>query len=264
MFTKRLFYLLIVVAVMMISTTPAFAIVGGQADGNRHPYVGAIDVRPTGRRIPCTGTLISPTVFLTAGHCTSFFDQAGLTKARVTFDSVFSDNAQFYTGTVHTNPLYTPFMSGSQDNPGDFGVIVFSAPVTGITPASLPTAGLLDQLGPQGLHNIVFPTVGYGITRLLGGSNGGGAPDIDRNSAGTRMMASQTFFSLTDAWLRLSMLNDGRVCTGDSGAPNFLGDTNLVVAIGIGGDFACEAMDAALRLDTPSVRTFIGQFVVLP
>jgi hypothetical protein len=141
---------------------------------------------------------------------------------------------------------------------------VFSEPVAGITPASLPTAGLLDQYGPQGLHNVIVPTVGYGITRLLGGSNGGGPPDIDRNSAGTRMLATQTFFSLTDAWLRLSMLDDGRACTGDSGAPNFLGGTDLVVAIGISGDFACEAMDAALRLDTPSARAFLSQFVELP
>ena len=43
-----------------------------------------------------------------------------------------------------------------------------------------------------------------------GGSNGGGPPDIDRNSAGTRMLATQTVFSLIDAWLRLSMLDDGR------------------------------------------------------
>ncbi len=256
--------LAIIVAVSLLTATPAFAIIGGQPDGNGHPYVGGIDVRPTGRRIPCPGTLISPTVFLTAGHCTRFFDQAGLTEARVTFDPVFSDSAMFYTGTVHTNPLYTPFMTGSYSDPGDFGVIVFSAPVTGIIPAALPTVGLLDQLGPQDLHNMVFPTVGYGITRLLGGSNGGGPPDIDRNSAGTRMLATQTFFSLTDAWLRLSMLDNGRACTGDSGAPNFLGDTDLVVAIGISGDFACEAMDAALRLDTQSARAFLGQFVVLP
>jgi len=70
-----------------------------------------------------------------------------------------------------------------------------------------------------------------------GGSNGGGPPDIDRNSAGTRMLATQTVFSLIDAWLRLSMLDDGRVCTGDSGAPNFLGNTDLVVAIGIWRQF---------------------------
>jgi Trypsin len=256
--------LVFVLTVSLLTATPVFAIIGGQPDGNGHPYVGALDVRPTGRRIPCTGTLISPTVFLTAGHCTRFFDEAGLTEARVTFEPVFSDNAQFYTGTVHTNPLYTPFMTGSQHDPGDFGIIVFSEPVNGITPASLPTAGLLDQLRPQDLRKMIFPTVGYGITRLLGGSNGGGLPDIDRNSAGTRMLATQTFFSLTDAWLRLSMLDDGRACTGDSGAPNFLGDTDLVVAIGISGDFACEAMDAALRLDTPSVRVFLSQFVELP
>jgi hypothetical protein len=261
---SRLFYLFIAVGIMLITVTPAHAIIAGETDGSRHPYVGAIDVRPTGRPIPCTGTLISPTVFLTAGHCTQFFDAQGLTQARVTFDPVFSDTAQFYTGIVHTNPTYIPFMTGSQYDPDDFGIIVFSVPVSGITPASLPTLGLLEQLSPQHLRNIVFPTVGYGITRLLGGSNGGGQPNIDRNSAGTRMIANQSFFSLTDAWLRLSMLDDGQVCTGDSGAPNFLGDTDLVVAIGIGGDFACEAMDAALRLDTPSARAFLGQFVVLP
>jgi hypothetical protein len=38
----------------------------------------------------------------------------------------------------------------------------------------------------------------------------------------------------------------------------------LVVAIGVGGDFACTAMDAALRLDTPSARAFLGQYVALP
>lgn len=263
MFTNRFLHLLIVLALVVVialTATPAFAIIGGQPDGNAHPYVGGIDVRPTGRRIPCTGTLISPTVFLTAGHCTRFFDAAGLTQAQVTFDPVFSDQATFYTGIVYTNPAF----NRSQNDPGDFGVIVFAQPIKGITPALLPTAGLLDQLGPQGLHDVVFPTVGYGITRLLGGSNGGGRPDIDRDSAGTRMVTTQTFFSLTNSWLRLSMLDGGKSCTGDSGAPQFLGNTDLVVAIGISGDRACEAMNAALRLDTPSARAFLGQFVELP
>jgi len=256
----RSLILALVVAVLLLTATPAFAIIGGQPDGNGHPYVGGIDVRPTGRRIPCTGTLISPTVFLTAGHCTRFFDNAGLTEARVTFDPVFSEAVTFYTGTLHTNPAFTQ----RQNDPGDFGVIVFDNPVIEITPASLPTVGLLDQLGPQGLHNVIFPTVGYGITRLLGGSEGGGHPDIDRDSAGTRMVTDQTFFSLTDSWLRLSMLDGGRSCTGDSGAPQFLGNTDLVVAIGIAGDSHCEAMNAALRLDTPAARAFLGQFVELP
>ena len=38
-----------------------------------------------------------------------------------------------------------------------------------------------------------------------------------------RMLATQSFFSLSDAWLRLSMLENWRGCTGDSGSPNLLG-----------------------------------------
>lgn len=261
---KHLTVFIVLLAAARLGASPVQAIIGGQLDGTRHPYVGAIDVRPTGRRIPCTGTLIAPTVFLTAGHCTRFFDDADLTEARVTFDPEFGDGDTFYTGVVHTNPAYVPFNTGSQADPGDFGVIVFNRPVTGITPALLPGPGLLDQLGPQGLHDVIFPTVGYGISRLLGGSSGGGPPGIDRSSAGTRKVALQSFFSLSDAWLRLSMLDDGRVCTGDSGAPNFLGGTALVVAIGVGGDFACMAMDGTLRLDTPGARAFLGEYVALP
>ena len=57
------------------------------------------------------------------------------------------------------------------------GVVVFDSPVPGITPAALPTAGLLDELGPNELSDEVFPVVGYGISRLTGGSNGAARPD---------------------------------------------------------------------------------------
>jgi hypothetical protein len=122
---------------------------------------------------------------------------------------------------------------------------------------------LLDQMGPQALRTEPFPVVGYGISRLLGGDNGGGAPRPDRTSAGTRKTGVWTFRSLTADWLRLDM-DDAQACTGDSGAPTFLSDTNLVVGIGIGGDSACETMGSALRLDTASTRAFLGQYVTLP
>ena len=48
--------LVIALTASLLTATPAFAIIGGQPDENGHPYVGALDVRPTGRRIPCTGT----------------------------------------------------------------------------------------------------------------------------------------------------------------------------------------------------------------
>ena len=123
---------------------------------------------------------------------------------------------------------------------------------------------MLDQPGPQGLHDEIFTTVGYGISQLLGGVNGGGTPHPDRTSAGTRKVAHASFLSLSPGWLRLLMHEDGQACTGDSGAPSQLGDRDLVVAINIGGDAACSNMDADVRLDTQSARAFLGQYVTLP
>ena len=51
---------------------PAQAITNGTADGNAHPNVGglvAAKAYSDGTWIYCSGTLIAPTVFLTAAHC---------------------------------------------------------------------------------------------------------------------------------------------------------------------------------------------------
>ena len=57
-------------------------------------------------------------------------------------------------------------------------------------------------------------------------------------------------------------------CCGDSGGPNFLGagatETDIVAATTITGDFMCRATNVVYRLDTESVRSFLGQFVSLP
>lgn len=250
---------------LLLLPLPAGAIIGGEADGNQHPYVGAIDVRPTGRTIPASGILISPTVYVTAGHVTAFFDQAGVTEARVTFDPVYSDSATFYTGTVHTHPEFRldPQFRDRRDDPHDIGVVVFDQSIPDITPATLPTKGLLDDLGPQELSTQVFPVVGYGISNLLGGANDGGPPRPDRSSAGTRRTGEWRFLSLTSDWIRFDM-QDAQACTGDSGAPNLLGATNLVIGIGIGGDAHCETMGSDLRLDSAPTRAFLAQYVALP
>src|SRR4030095_14123001 len=57
---------------MLLAMGPAAAITNGQPDAGRHPYVGLMvaldeDGIPLWR---CSGSLLSPTVFLTAGHCT--------------------------------------------------------------------------------------------------------------------------------------------------------------------------------------------------
>lgn len=258
---KRGLFAIFLIAGMLLSAAPAYAIVGGEIDGNRHPYVGSIDASPTGRTIPGSGVLVSPTVYLTAGHATGFFDQAGLTQARVTFDPVVSSSSTYYTGTVHTNPGFY----GSGGDHYDLGVVVFPSPIPGISPATLPSAGLLDQLGSQGLHDEIFTTVGYGVSRLLGGKyDGTGTPRVDRTSGGTRKLVHESFFSF-DPWvLRLEMHEDGVTCTGDSGSPSLFDGTSLIAGVSVSGDAACSNMDEHIRVDTPSARAFLGQYVSLP
>ena len=61
---------------------------------------------------------------------------------------------------------------------------------------------------------------------------------------------------------------DGGTCYGDSGGPNVLGagdsETDIVAAITITGDFMCRATNVDYRLDTPSARAFLAQYVALP
>lgn len=250
-------------ALLTLGAGPAGAIVGGAPDGTAHPYAGAVDATPLGGRNPvASGVLISPTVFLTAAHFTRVLDSAGLTRARVTFDPVVSHAATWYTGTVHTNPAYDPSISGVSGDPGDLGVIVFDTPVPGITPASLPTEGLLDQLAPKELSSTGFTGIGYGISERIG-ANG-----RDFTSAGTRRIAQETFASLGSGWLRLRTIEGADICNGDSGGPSLLGASNLVAGITSiewslsGGE--CRSMPWYQRLDTPSARAFLGQYVTLP
>jgi len=65
--------LLGVVATLLMTAAPASAITYGEPDAGEHPYVGfMIFFDPTEPGwFSCSGTLLSPTVFLTAGHCTN-------------------------------------------------------------------------------------------------------------------------------------------------------------------------------------------------
>ena len=60
----------IMLLTVLASSAVALAITYGQPDGNKHPNVGALVGTFDGQTYPyCSGTLISPTVFLTAAHC---------------------------------------------------------------------------------------------------------------------------------------------------------------------------------------------------
>ena len=65
-------------------------------------------------RIICSGTLVTPRVFLTASHCTAFEAENGFTRAYVTFDPNFGTDPNHdifstpYVGEIVTNPAFKP------------------------------------------------------------------------------------------------------------------------------------------------------------
>jgi hypothetical protein len=261
---KRVAVTGLVVATLLAVAGSAQAIVYGQPDGNRHPYVGALvaEWQEPGRPdLFCSGTLISPTVFLTASHCTAALADMGIEpdEVWVTFDATFDEDSPLLPGTYHTHPEFGFSGPGGRSDPHDIAVIVLDAPVSGITPARLPTLNLLDTLD---LRRQRFTAVGYGTVRE---TRRGGPQNILENTE--RRFAAQSFMSLTKSWLNLSMnqaTGDGGTCYGDSGGPHFLGDSNLIVSITVTGDAVCKASDVTYRVDTASARAFLDDFVAVP
>ena len=240
----------------------AGAITYGEPDGQRHPNVGALVAFPGSANAEvCTGTLIAPTVFLTASHCTAFLEGLGL-PAGVIFDSVVNPGAPAIAGVMHTNPDFKLTGAKSKD-PADVAVVTLAQAPAGISPASLPPVGELDSLGTAGLRTLAFTAVGYGARERV--KVGPGAPQF--GPSGTRYVSESSFRALTRSYLHLSQnpsLSDGGTCFGDSGGPNFLGSSDVIAAITITGDAVCRATNVTLRLDRPSVQAFLDEFVDVP
>jgi len=248
---------------VLLATGAASAITYGQPDGDRHPYVGAlVGSDAEGEFVFCSGTLIAPDVFLTAAHCTAAIEQFGFDFEGVTFDSVFDpDTSVVYSGTPYTHPEFP----GPSSDVKDIAVVVLDEEVADIPPARLPRAGLLDRLARNnGLKGQRFTAVGYGATERTH-EPGGGAPVF--GEGGTRMYSISTFAALNKTFLRLLQnpsTGDGGTCYGDSGGPNFLGNSRIIASITITGDIPCRATNVTYRLDTSSARAFLRQFVTLP
>ncbi|MFG3440885.1 trypsin-like serine protease [Nonomuraea sp. NPDC047897] len=244
---------------LSVVATPASAITNGLADGEAHPEVGALVAErphPDNTWTYCTGTLVSPTVFLTAAHC----GERGQKTARVTFASRYEPGSKLYTGRYIPDPRFR-----MKSDLHDMAVVVFDRPVPGIRPAQLPPPGMLDRLEAEGkLASARFTPVGYGSLAPTGKARRERFRFTD-----TRRRASISFKDLSPRWLDLFMTSkgDGSTCTGDSGGPNFLGgpDSHLLVATSISGaDEACRGINYDYRLDSASARRFLGAYVTLP
>jgi secreted trypsin-like serine protease len=230
----------------------------GFPDNGQHPNVGAIMVPArsgVGYAEVCSGTLVSPTVFLTASHCTAFLE-ADPRPEFVTFDE--TDIEPFPSGLIAATPHTNPAYKGSRN---DVSVMTLSTPVS-ITPAQLPPLGYLDTLPLD--QSTKLTVVGYGTSEqvIVKGENGPQFP-----FEGDRGYGIGSFNALTPQWLMMSQnatLGDSGACYGDSGGPTFLGaapnDGDIVLAVTTTGDIPCYSTNVASRTDSPTARAFLSTF----
>ena len=246
------------------------AITYGFVDSNNtFSNTGAFIVKsPTGEIFPiCSGTMITANVFLTASHCTLFFTQDLAPEGYVAYVSL-DQSIPFGTLTSNKTQLLpvahvvsNPNYNQSQSDSGDIAVLILERNVRGVTPATLPSCGLLDQLVAQnGLKTATFTNAGYGLQNRV---VGGGVPFFQDLNPIPRMFSFSSFNSLNGGYLRLSQnasTGNGGTCFGDSGGPNFLtvNGQQLIVSITITGDSVCRSTNVDYRLDTVSAQGFLA------
>jgi hypothetical protein len=268
-----LFALLIGLAIgaLLILSPQAEAITYGFVDSNNtFRNAGAFIVKSptTGQIFPiCSGTMITSKVFLTASHCTVFYQQDLAPRGFTAFVSLDSSipfgpltsNQTELLAVAHV--VSNPNFNQSQSDSGDIAVLILQKRVNGVTPAVLPTCGLLDQLAAQnGLKDSVFTPVGYGLQNRV---VGGGVPFFQDVNPIPRMFAFSSFNALNGGYIRLSQnpaTGNGGTCFGDSGGPNFLtvNGQQILAAITITGDAVCQSTNVDYRTDTVSAQGFLA------
>lgn len=259
--------LLVLISAAAFAASPAQAITNGEPDGNRHPYVGILVDEfpaPGPKQRFCSGTLVAPRIMVSAAHCYSIAVSDGQAdQIFVSFDSVYDPAVStLYHATMVPHPEFVDNLHSSTLRDHDIAVLHLDA-APSITPAGLPTAGLLSSLDLLGQ---TFTAVGYGRTRV---DKTAGPNNIGSNrDPSVRNVGIQEFRSLQSRWLTASgnpSTGAGNWCFGDSGSANYLGDSNIAVSVASTVDNACRSYNKGYRLDTASARQFLAaQGVPLP
>jgi hypothetical protein len=265
----------LLVSVLAIGASPAGAITGNFSDDTVHSYVGLIAFYDQNDVFThrCSGSLITPSVFLTAGHCTDA--TTGATHARLWFQQ---DAGVGFDG-VHPAPSGYPVSSdvtsshlynyGFADfaglpNTHDVGIVVLDRPIAvgdeGFAGgfASIASVGSLDRLATRrGLQNVTFTASGYGLTY---------SSPVKTVSFRKRLMATEQLINLSNNWTNgfniQTTANPGNgkggTCGGDSGGPLLYDSTNTIVAVNsFGLNEWCRGNDFMYRIDQAAVQSWI-------
>jgi secreted trypsin-like serine protease len=246
-----------------LEPTAPSRIVSGVPDAGQHPYVVVL-VFSDGENSAwlCSGSLLSSTVVLTAGHCTD-----GAVTARAYTNETLTSPLVSFPGTPYT---YSQFCIACGSGlpgflQGDVGIVVLSRPVpTSVVGeyAQLPTPGQVDALAKGSTIDLV----GYGVDKRF---VGGGPPvwdwegDITRKRATAQLVSGQ--FVNSGSFIRLSgnaAQGKGTTCFGDSGGPGLIGGTDTVIALtSYGSNGNCAGVSYSFRIDTPDVLAWIQSFL---
>jgi len=242
----------------------AHAIKNGDMDGDGHPYVGLMIAKVDG--VPlwrCSGTLISPTLFLTAGHCTD-----GATSVEVWFDPDMQTDsaAKGYpftgeaSGTPYTHPQYNPNAFALYD----LGIVVLNQSVVMSEYGVLPSLNQLDALKTRrGLKDVSFTAVGYGLQQSF--------PDAaawKENNVKIRMVATPQLLQINGGIVGFGSLllsnsaATGGTCFGDSGGPNFIDGTSVIAGVtSFGLNGTCSGTGGVYRVDRQDDLDWIATFM---
>lgn len=279
---KKLYVaVLIGMALLLAIAGVVSAITNGVPDAGRHPYVGLL-VFDSASGVPgwrCSGALISPTVVLTAGHCTD-----GAVAARFwTYEDMTYDHVPFplypyggpgsgaVEGIAYTNPKYrsaeNPY-GGGNGLPAysyrDVGIVVLSEPIHMDKYALLPKAGQVDKLAKK----TAVDFVGYGVSEQIM-TYPGESPQDRWTGPRLRLYAPSELvsgnFVNSAEFLRLALNpggGSGGTCFGDSGGPDLLGGTRTVLGVNsYVTNSNCSGVGYSSRVDIPEVLGWIKGFM---
>jgi len=245
------------------SGASASAIVDGSHD-TVHTNVGTMVVIAGANHYRlCSGTLIAPTVFLTASHCTAaanhYHDTMGFGTG-VSFDLIQtqpSTTSTVHTGVAVTNPAWlaepsTPTSIAKLEK--DIGVILLDQPITDLSIAALPQADVYGGLAV----GTKLTDVGFGVQGTIGATG-------RYTEDGERAQTTVSFNALMGGSKGVAKAyrdvpgGDGTSCNGDSGGPQLY--QGKLAGVIVAGDADCANADFVSRLDTQAARNFLGQFL---